>query len=325
MSLPSFYSTEHTSTPPPPPWTIVRPSIFLDLAKYKQADTPPSLLVNVFYQLQSRYPTSTFLYTDGSKIRNDVGAAVFSHRHTAQLHLASYSSIFCAELVALLKALRMITESEKSEFVVCTDSCSALQALQHLYSDNPLVREISEIRQRIHLQGKELRFIYSPSHIGIHGNDEADTLAKMAAANVDSPLAVYNLMADFTGYIKSKIWEKWQTSWNQVDNHLHTIQPIVRKKILLPNDRKSQVMISRLRLGHTSLTHSWLLDKKTRPTCSFCQREAATVPHLLRDCPALVEQRGRYKLDTNETYTKVFNDWPTLRNYLKEINCLSKI
>jgi hypothetical protein len=124
----------------------------------------------------------------------------------------------------------MITESEKSEFVVCTDSCSALQALQHLYSDNPLVREISEIRQRIHLQGKELRFIYSPSHIGIRGNDEADTLAKMAAADVDSPLAVYNLMADFTGYIKSKIWEKWQTAWNQVDNHLHTIQPIVRKK-----------------------------------------------------------------------------------------------
>jgi hypothetical protein len=170
-----------------------------------------------------------------------------------------------------------------------------------------------------------LPFIYSPSHIGIRGNDEADTLAKMAAADVDSPLAVYNLMADFTGYIKSKIWEKWQTAWNQVDNHLHTIQPIVRKKILLPNDRKSQVVISRLRSGHTSLTHSWLLDKKTRPTCSFCQREAATVPHLLRDCPALVEQRGRYKLDTNETYTKVFNDWPTLRNYLKEINCLSKI
>jgi ribonuclease HI/endonuclease/exonuclease/phosphatase family metal-dependent hydrolase len=322
MSLPSFYITEHTSTPP---WTIVRPSIFLDLAKYKKADTPPSLLVNAFHQLQNRYPTSTFLYTDGSKIGKDVGAAVFSHSHTAQLHLAFYSSIFCAELVALLKALRMITESEKSEFVVCTDSCSALQALQHLYSNNPLVREISEIRQRIHLQGKELRFIYSPSHIGIRGNDEADTLAKMAAADVDSPLAVYNLMADFTGYIKSKIWEKWQTAWNQVDNHLHTIQPIVRKKILLPNDRKSQVVISRLRSGHTSLTHSWLLDKKTRPTCSFCQREAATVPHLLRDCPALVEQRGRYKLDTNETYTKVFNDWPTLRNYLKEINCLSKI
>ncbi|KAH0816060.1 hypothetical protein GEV33_006731 [Tenebrio molitor] len=113
----------------------------------------------------------------------------------------------------------------------------------------------------------------------------------MATADADSPLAVYNLMADFTGYIKSKIWEKWQISWNQADNHLHTIQAIVRKKILLPNDCKSQVVISRLRLGHTSLTHSWLLDKKTRPTCSFCQREAATVPHLLRDCPALVEQR----------------------------------
>ncbi|KAJ3621442.1 hypothetical protein MTP99_003572 [Tenebrio molitor] len=80
----------------------------------------------------------------------------------------------------------MITESEKSEFVVCTDSCSALQALQHLYSDNPLVREISEIRQRIHLQGKELRFIYSPSHIGIRGNEDATPIRAYLA----NPLVV---------------------------------------------------------------------------------------------------------------------------------------
>ena len=43
------------------------------------------------------------------------------------------------------------------------------------------------------------------------------------------------------------------------------------------------MIITRLRIGHSHLTHSWLLAKQDAPECIQCN-EYLTIKHILLDC-----------------------------------------
>ena len=50
--------------------------------------------------------------------------------------------------------------------------------------------------------------------------------------------------------------------------------------------RKEQVVIHRIRIGHTRITHKYLMEDplKRQPPCNFCYLEQLSVSHLLIDC-----------------------------------------
>ena len=57
--------------------------------------------------------------------------------------------------------------------------------------------------------------------------------------------------------------------------------------------RRDVVIIRRLRIGHTRLTHSYLLSGTDQPECSagHCP---LTVEHILMECPALTSSRNKH-------------------------------
>ena len=77
---------------------------------------------------------------------------------------------------------------------------------------------------------------------------------------------------------------KWQQQWNNnIHNKLYQIQPTLGE--WRPAFRKSlreQVIISRLRIGHTRLTHSFILKQEPQPQCLTCQT-TCTVRHILME------------------------------------------
>ena len=88
--------------------------------------------------------------------------------------------------------------------------------------------------------------------------------------------------------------EEWQDIWNCCPgNKLHPIYPVVgiaqHTKIL---SRREAVIITRLRLGHCRLTHSYLMPDD-QPVCESC-RLPHTVKHILVDCPNLQDTRLKY-------------------------------
>ena len=63
--------------------------------------------------------------------------------------------------------------------------------------------------------------------------------------------------------------------------------PGVFYEINLP---RQEVIINRLRCGHTSLTHSYLINSDVReaaPGCPVCHNATLTVRHLLLECREL--------------------------------------
>jgi hypothetical protein len=59
--------------------------------------------------------------------------------------------------------------------------------------------------------------------------------------------------------------------------------------------RRDEVVVARLRIGHTRLTHGHLLSGNPPPVCATCDVHLS-VPHILVDCPRCAVQRDRLHL-----------------------------
>ena len=85
--------------------------------------------------------------------------------------------------------------------------------------------------------------------------------------------------------INKYILDQWQTSWNKsIENKLLEIKPTIGEhQSVVPNIRKEEVVLARLQLGHTRVTHSYLLPGEEQPQCFGCDAPF-TVRHFLLEC-----------------------------------------
>ena len=93
------------------------------------------------------------------------------------------------------------------------------------------------------------------SVVGIKGNIEADKLA----------IPYWDIFPT----LRSIIFSKWQAIWDSnPNNKLYKIFPKLQHFSHLHQSytRKDQTILSRLFIGHTPLTHSYLCNKEQPPT-----------------------------------------------------------
>ena len=140
---------------------------------------------------------------------------------------------------------------------------------------------------------KEIIICWTPSHIGVRGNERADSAAKSAFDLMPDKFRIP--YTDLKPTINKFLHTKWQQQWsNNIHNKLFQIQPTLKE--WGPASRKSrreQVVISRLRMGHTRLTHSFILKQEPQPQCLTCQT-TCMVKHILIECRAFAVIRKRF-------------------------------
>ena len=129
----------------------------------------------------------------------------------------------------------------------------------------------------------DIVFCWVPSHTGIKGNEKADFAAKSALDFPRTKVGVpYN---DFKHCINQYIFSTWQDDWNgAVANKLHSVKPVMGDwQSSYRRCRKDEVVLCRACIGHTHLTHSYILRKDPPPPCEHCQC-ILTVRHILVEC-----------------------------------------
>jgi hypothetical protein len=101
-------------------------------------------------------------------------------------------------------------------------------------------------------------------------NTKADTAAKQA---LQLSIKYFKIpYTDLKASIGENVKHLWQTDWNEnVNNKLHKINPIVSKTQNVILKRRDEVVITRCRIGHSRITHSFLLHKEDPPECAFYQ------------------------------------------------------
>ena len=138
-----------------------------------------------------------------------------------------------------------------------------MKAINHTSSKNPQIQKHLEKCHEL-LAYKEIALCWIPSPIDIQGNKMVDKQAKTSL----SLEPTYKIpFSNFKPSINKYILEEWQTSWNNSIGNKHLdIKPTIGEyQSVVRNIRREEVVLARLRLGHTRVTNSYLLQGEEQP------------------------------------------------------------
>ena len=291
-----------TIIPSKPPWLFVPPEIRFDLTKIPSKNT--SILRKHIRLIISEHSNFTPCYTDGSKAGQKAGYAFSIQGKVHSRRLRNSSSIFSAELNAILSCLSCLTLlPPSSNFLLLTDSLSSLHAISDPESPNPLVQLIQITLSSLTSIKSTVVFVWVPGHIDLPEHDAVDLAAKntLSFPKITDPRSP--TASDLKTYYRSHILNSWLLLWqNQSSNKLLNIKtkPIPWKTSLLKS-RQQETLLARLRIGHTRLTHSFLFLGLIEPaTCPYCLQYTLSVEHFF-SCPDLQPLRNFHKTPSSPT------------------------
>ena len=177
-----------------------------------------------------------------------------------------------------------------NKFIIFSDSLSVLIAMNHTSSKNPQIQKLLEKCHELSAN-KEIVICWIPSHTGIQGNEMVDKQAKTSLSFEPSSFIIP--FSNFKPSINKYILDQWQSSWNNnIGNKLLAIKlTIGEHQSVVRSIRKEEVVMARLHLGHTRVTHSYLLQGEEQPQCVGCDAPF-TVRHFLLECGDFAQVRN---------------------------------
>ena len=132
--------------------------------------------------------------------------------------------------------------------------------------------------------------------------------------------------SDFKNVIRSYCKDQWQDHWSGLTNNskMKSIMPSIQTLNYAQMNRRTSIVLARLRIGHTYLTHKYLMasgaDRQV-PVCSTCHVDL-TVKHILVECN-FYENRRRANSLSNLTLSEILDERAPVEQimkFLKEIN-----
>ena len=165
----------------------------------------------------------------------------------------------------------------------------------------------------------------NPAHVDVKGNEKADKASK-TATNLQQTSSLMVPHRDFREVIHKYVMDKWQARWSTLPGNqkLREIKPSIEKwDSSNCFNRRDSVVLTRLRIGHTYLSHSFLMlsgEDRQVPQCHTCQC-VLTIKHILTDCTSFNRQRQVNSLHGRSMKELLGNDC----NVEDLIKCLKQI
>lgn len=288
-----FETIKKITNNPIPPWTDIKNEINDALTLSPKRTTTVQEYKNQYQEIIEQNPEYLQLFTDGSYRKTEGSGSAFVFQNIIKkFKLHPINSNYTAELIALLMALKYIENHNLNKIIIFTDSYSTIQAIKSKSTnESPFTTEIKEILQA----NASIKIAWIPGHSNILGNETADEAAKDAATNgrnVDL-ISPNDLINHFT----NKTFAKWNEKWNTSPQKLQKIKTSIKlwKTSNYPKNRKFERTLCRLRIGHTKLTHTFLMKRYEPPICDQCQVENS-VEHILSKCTKYKNNRKKHKI-----------------------------
>lgn len=265
------------------PWEVAETTCDIRIEHLRSKRDQPALLAKAAVEdhLEKNHAGKLQIYTDGSVNRARTSSTVAFHIPKAGIEwsgkLQNPASSTTTEMVAIDRALHAASGLAPQPMVILTDSKSALQRLGNVKFSDPLTNSARNAIGDLKMKGTTICFQWVPGHVGVKGNEKADSLAAAAhqeTPSVPSPTDPHKIVQDVRSYVRSKRPE-----------------PALPKGTLVGLPRAKASLLRRLRTN-TAATNVFLHKMKRRQntTCPNCN-EAETVDHMLSICPAYTAQR----------------------------------
>ncbi|XP_055850655.1 uncharacterized protein LOC129915201 [Episyrphus balteatus] len=268
-------------------------------------------------------------YTDGSRTADGTGAGIFGPRTKISIPMGQFPSIFQAEINAIDKcAERNLERKYKNQNIaIMSDSQAALKAINSYAINSKLVWECVKKLNELGKANK-ITLYWVPGHVGVQGNEVADSLAKAGATAPLMGPEPYCGIGDSTikQMIKTDEEAKRTKIWKETPK-LRQAKSLLgnynqkRFKTCINLSRNNLRIITGILTGHCKLRkHLNNIGLADSATCRFCNNNEETPEHILGNCEALMHNRHRY-LGQHQVTS---NDLPSIEilqliKYLKSI------
>ncbi|XP_023237461.1 uncharacterized protein LOC111636441 [Centruroides sculpturatus] len=251
--------------------------------------------------------------TDGSKSpnRTSMGVFILEGRKSETWELDVQCGVFGAEAAGILRVMALCFQNP-CPTILSTDSRSVFEALTNVgYTTEAIIIDIAAAVSSF---PQPFEFLWTPGHVGIALNEDADKAAKGEC---------------LTGSWKRSLLPKdihrlvWQDTRNSLRDHWASVHRNRGREYLRPFDpwpyhhassRRAETLLAKLRTGTAPLNY-FLYSRGIvpSPNCLFCG-EAETVDHFWLRCPEYTTSRTdllkhlRLNLQTVRTLTPLY--WP---------------
>lgn len=252
------------------------------------------------------------IYTDGSKTHNNssVGVGILCQQldFSSNISLHPQASIFTAECFAIYCALNIIL-NKPNNYLICSDSLSALQAIFNCKFSAKYNKYVVDIRTKLynfHNLYKDkyrIKLLWIPSHVGIAGNEMVDIIAKEATTNAPASrikIPFSDFYQKFSIEAKKNTQKKIKEEAGQkgifyFNNYFKESNKPWFCKLNLKRDFITWV--NRCRANHYHLAES--LERKnfiSEKKCK-CDFDTQDLNHVIWDCPLLEKHRTQMITD----------------------------
>ena len=144
-------------------------------------------------RLKDKEATGILSYTDGSVLNGKTGCGVHTVQgkrviYNGNFYLGNTTTVFQAEMTAIRKSAEMLLSSghDKQNITFYSDSQASLAALSKLTINSDTVEKCLNALNALGKKNKvHIRWV--KAHVGIHGNEIADSLAKRGSSLGDGP------------------------------------------------------------------------------------------------------------------------------------------
>ncbi|XP_045541201.1 uncharacterized protein LOC123722730 [Papilio machaon] len=282
---------------PTPPGKLLHPAL--------RINTEISKLSNQEEIVQICPPHACQIYTDGSKQENGAVGAAFvcwdphTNRSTPKKYKLHHTcTVFQAELFAIAEACNWARNKKFISTYIFSDSLSSIQAIHNRSNTHPLVTKIHYIIHS-HRDIGEIKILWVKSHIGITGNETADSLANSAATLHRSPDYAYFPLSHIKQQIRLRHRQSWERRYQSAPQGSHTrsLLPTLDSVDNLWSAAKTSFQFTQYLTGH-GFHKSYLYRFKIadNEACPCDDTTAQTFDHLIKDCPRFQNYRLDHKL-----------------------------
>ena len=243
-----------------PPWMFSHPIIDFNMHEYVRKDDSRYTAAAVQAYIDRQYRGKLLVYTDGSKdpATERTGAAVYVPRHRIGImkRATDKLSVYVVEVLAILLALKWLINSDEKDAVILSDSWSALTSMESFKSCRmDLILEVHTLLNVSRMTGRYVQFAWVPAHVGLEGNEDADILAKRSLKAEEIQLDVCLGKSEAKAIIKDYCNKRWQNHWDthELGRSFYELQRMVGNSLIIGRSRREQVVMTRIRIGHSGL------------------------------------------------------------------------
>lgn len=224
------------------------------------------------------------IYTDGSKILDKTAYALVVKKDEQILYQESdrirdKNTVYQAELFAIYRAIIYIKNQNVKNAIIFSDSQASVLTLQKLIPKTKLHDDI--IQTLLEIPHSKITLKWIRGHIGIQGNEMADSLAKSATLNSTFITDIQIPISTLKYNLKTELMQTWQREWegSQKGRFTFSLLPNVSQRNFL-----NETSLLYFLTGHGSFpSYLQKINKSPSDKC-FCGAKGDPLHYVYNTC-----------------------------------------